>query len=46
MRVVCSAEDTNLKRPVPLKFLAAHWLGEQDIKARFQVTIMDFSFAP
>jgi hypothetical protein len=31
---------------VALKFLAAHWLGEEDIKARFQVTIMDFGFAP
>ena len=30
------AEDTNLKRPVALKFLAAHLLGDEEIKARFR----------
>jgi serine/threonine protein kinase len=36
MGVVHKAEDTNLKRPVALKFLAAHLLGDEEIKARFR----------
>ncbi len=36
MGVVYRAEDTNLKRPVALKFLAAHLLGDEDVKARFR----------
>ena len=36
MGVVYRAEDTNLKRPVALKFLAAHLLGDEEIKARFR----------
>ena len=36
MGVVYKAEDTNLKRPVALKFLAAHLLGDKDVKARFR----------
>ena len=36
MGVVYKAEDTNLKRPVALKFLAAHLLGGEEIKARFR----------
>jgi len=36
MGVVYKAEDINLKRPVALKFLAAHLLGDADIKARFR----------
>ena len=36
MGVVYKAEDTNLKRPVALKFLAAHLLGDEDVKARFR----------
>ena len=36
MGVVYKAEDTNLKRPVALKFLAAHLLGDEEVKARFQ----------
>lgn len=36
MGVVYKAEDINLKRPVALKFLAAHLLGDPEIKARFR----------
>ena len=36
MGVVYKAEDTNLKRPVALKFLAAHLLGDEEVKARFE----------
>ena len=36
MGVVYKAEDTNLKRPVALKFLAAHLLGDKEVKARFR----------
>ena len=36
MGVVYKAEDTNLKRPVALKFLAPHLLGDEDVKARFR----------
>ena len=36
MGVVYRAEDTKLKRPVALKFLAAHLLGDEEIKARFR----------
>ena len=35
MGVVYKAEDTNLNRPVALKFLAAHALGQEEVKARF-----------
>ena len=35
MGVVYKAEDTNLKRPIALKFLAAHLLNDAEIKARF-----------
>lgn len=34
--VVYKAEDTSLKCPVALKFLAAHLLGDEEIKARFR----------
>ena len=36
MGVVYKAEDVNLKRPVALKFLAAHLLGDKGIRARFR----------
>ena len=36
MGVVYKAEDSNLKRPVALKFLAAHLLGDEEVKARFR----------
>lgn len=36
MGVVYKAEDTNLKRPVAVKFLAAHLIGDEDVKARFR----------
>ena len=36
MGVVYKAEDTNLKRPVALKFLAAHLLDNEEVKARFR----------
>ena len=36
MGIVYKAEDTNLKRPVALKFLAAHLLGDEEVKARFR----------
>jgi serine/threonine protein kinase len=36
MGVVYRAEDTKLKRPVALKFLAAHLLGNNEIKERFR----------
>ncbi|MDA1312868.1 MAG: protein kinase, partial [Acidobacteria bacterium] len=36
MGVVYKAEDINLKRPVALKFLAAHLLAEEGTKARFR----------
>ena len=35
MGVVYKAEDTKLKRPVALKFLAAHLLNDAEVKARF-----------
>jgi serine/threonine-protein kinase len=36
MGVVYKAEDTNLKRPVALKFLAAHLLNDGETKVRFR----------
>jgi len=36
MVVVYGAEDTNLKRLAALKFLAAHLLGDEDVKAHFR----------
>ncbi len=36
MGVVYKGEDANLKRPVALKFLAAHLLGDEGIRARFR----------
>ena len=35
MGVVYQAEDTKLKRPVALKFLATHLLNDEEIRARF-----------
>ncbi len=35
MGVVYRAEDTKLKRPVALKFLASHLLGAEEEKERF-----------
>ena len=35
MGVVYKAEDTKLKRPVALKFLAAHLLNDGEVRARF-----------
>ena len=35
MGIVYKAEDTKLKRPVALKFLASHLLGDRDEKERF-----------
>ena len=32
MGVVYKAEDTKLERPVALKFLSAHLLGEEDVR--------------
>ena len=36
MGVVYKGEDVNLKRPVALKFLADHLLGDEGIRARFR----------
>ena len=36
MGVVYKAEDTKLDRPVALKFLPAHLLGNEDVRKRFE----------
>jgi len=36
MGVVYRAEDTKLDRPVALKFLPAHLLGDEDVRKRFE----------
>ncbi len=36
MGVVYKAEDTKLKRPVALKFLAAHLVSDQEVSKRFE----------
>ena len=36
MGVVYRAEDTKLDRPVALKFLSAHLLGDDDVRKRFE----------
>ncbi len=36
MGVVYKAEDTKLERPVALKFLPAHLLGDEEVKKRFK----------
>ncbi len=36
MGVVYKAEDLKLKRPVALKFLAAHLVADEDVRRRFK----------
>ena len=36
MGVVYRAEDTKLDRPVALKFLPAHLLGDEEVRKRFE----------